>query len=143
MVFVVEVEKTLAVRWQEMDRECFVKLVEEVLDTLPAEFRRRIHNLTVLVEDQPPERLSRKTPGTQKPGSKKTDSVVLGIFEGGPATKRSVFDLSAGPDRIVLYQKNIEAVCSNEAQIRHEVKQTVLHELGHYFGMDEAQLRDV
>jgi predicted Zn-dependent protease with MMP-like domain len=40
-------------------------------------------------------------------------------------------------------QKNIEAVCSNEAQIRHEVKQTVLHELGHYFGMDEAQLKDV
>jgi predicted Zn-dependent protease with MMP-like domain len=127
-----------------MDRECFVKLVEEVLDALPAEFRKRIHNLTVLVEDQPPERLSRKTRGSaQKPGSKKTNSVVLGIFQGVPATKRSVFDLSAGPDRIVLYQKNIEAVCSNEAQIRHEVRQTVLHELGHYFGMDEAQLRDV
>ena len=127
-----------------MDRECFVNLVEEVLDALPAEFRKRIHNLTVLVEDQPPERLSRKTRGSaQKPGSEKTDSVVLGIFQGVPATKRSVFNLSAGPDHIVLYQKNIEAVCSNEAQIRHEVRQTVLHELGHYFGMDEAQLKDV
>ncbi len=127
-----------------MDRECFVTLVEEVLDALPAEFRKKIHNLTVVVEDQPPKRLSRKTRGSaQKPGSEKTDSVVLGIFQGVPATKRSVFDLSAGPDRIVLYQKNIEAVCSNEDQIRHEVRQTVLHELGHYFGLDEAQLRDV
>jgi predicted Zn-dependent protease with MMP-like domain len=127
-----------------MDRECFVTLVEEVLDALPAEFRKKIHNLTVVVEDQPPKRSSRKTRGSaQKPGSEKTDSVVLGIFQGVPATKRSVFDLSAGPDRIVLYQKNIEAVCSNEAQIRHEVRQTVLHELGHYFGLDEAQLRDV
>ena len=127
-----------------MDRECFVTLVEEVLDALPAEFRKKIHNLTVVVEDQPSKRLSRKTRGSaQKPGSEQTDSVVLGIFQGVPATKRSVFDLSAGPDRIVLYQKNIEAVCSNEAQIRHEVRQTVLHELGHYFGLDEAQLRDV
>jgi predicted Zn-dependent protease with MMP-like domain len=127
-----------------MDRECFVTLVEEVLDALPAEFRKKIHNLTVVVEDQPPKRLSRKTRGSaQKPGSEKTDSVVLGIFQGVPATKRSVFDLSARPDHIVLYQKNIEAVCSNEAQIRHEVWQTVLHELGHYFGLDEAQLRDV
>jgi predicted Zn-dependent protease with MMP-like domain len=54
-----------------------------------------------------------------------------------------VFDLCPGPNRIVLYQKNIEAVCSNKAEIRHEVRQTVLHELGHYFGMDESQLNDV
>ena len=127
-----------------MDRECFVKLVEEVLETLPVEFRKRIHNLAVLVEDQPPRRLSRQIRGSaQKAGSEKTDRVVLGIFQGVPATKRSVFDPSAGPDHIVLYQKNIEAVCSNEAEIRHEVRQTVLHELGHYFGMDEAQLKDV
>lgn len=127
-----------------MDRECFVKLVEEVLDALPAEFRKRIQNLAVLVEDRPPKQSSRKIRGSaQKAGSDKTDSVVLGIFQGVPATKRSVFDLSAGPNCIVLYQKNIESVCSNETEIRHEVRQTVLHELGHYFGMDEAQLKDV
>ena len=60
-----------------------------------------------------------------------------------PATQKSVFDLSHGPNRIVLYQKNIEAVCVSDAEIRHEVRQTVLHELGHYFGMDEEQLKDV
>lgn len=68
---------------------------------------------------------------------------MLGIYQGVPATQKSVFDMSNGPDRIVLYQKNIEAVCSTDAEIRHEVRQTVLHELGHYFGMNEEQLKDV
>ena len=127
-----------------MNRESFVKIVEEVLDTLPAEFRKRIHNLTILVEDRPTETLTRRIgKSAQEPGSEHPDALILGIYQGVPATKRSVFDLSAGPDRIVLYQKNIEAVCSDDAQIRHEVRQTVIHELGHYFGMDEEQLSDV
>jgi predicted Zn-dependent protease with MMP-like domain len=69
--------------------------------------------------------------------------LVLGVFEGVPSTQKSVFDLPRSPNRIVLYQKNIEAICSSEAEIRREVRQTVLHELGHYFGMSEAQLKDV
>jgi predicted Zn-dependent protease with MMP-like domain len=52
-----------------------------------------------------------------------------------------VFDLPAGPDRIVLYQKNIEAVCSNEDEIRKEIRLTILHELGHYFGMNRSSTR--
>ena len=127
-----------------MERERFVTLVAEVLDALPAEFRKRMRNLAVLVEDEPRPGFQRKHHGIGgNAGSHKTRSLVLGVFQGVPATKKSVFDLSIGPDRIVLYKKNIEAVCSNEAEIRHEVKQTVLHELGHYFGMDEAQLEDV
>jgi predicted Zn-dependent protease with MMP-like domain len=69
--------------------------------------------------------------------------LVLSVFEGVPTTKKSVFDLSAGPDRIVLYQKNIKAVCSNQDEIRKEIRQTVVHELGHYFEITEAQLEDV
>lgn len=60
-----------------------------------------------------------------------------------PATQKSVFDLCPGPNRVVLYQNNIEAICSSDAEIRHEVRQTVLNELGHYFGMNEALLKDV
>ena len=48
-----------------------------------------------------------------------------------------------GPAHIVLYQKNIEAVCSSEAEVCHQIRQTLIHELGHYFGMTEEQLRDV
>jgi len=127
-----------------MEREKFVKLVEEALDTLPARFRRRIYNVAVLVENVPPEPMSRR--GSRNAGiidSDDAESLVLGVFEGVPTTKKSVFDLSAGPDRIVLYQKNIEAVCSNEEEIRKEIRLTVLHELGHYFGLTEAQLEDV
>jgi predicted Zn-dependent protease with MMP-like domain len=127
-----------------MEREHFVKLVAEVLDALPEEFHKRIHNLAVLVEDEPPRRLRRKPRGTSgNAGPRQTRSLLLGVFQGVPATQRSVFDLSIDPNRIILYRKNIEAVCSNDAEIRHEVRQTVLHELGHYFGMDEAQLKDV
>jgi predicted Zn-dependent protease with MMP-like domain len=51
--------------------------------------------------------------------------------------------LPIGPDHIVLYQKNIEAVCGSEAEVREQIRRTVIHELGHYFGMDENQLKDV
>lgn len=112
-----------------MERERFAKVVEEVLDSLPQEFRDRIRNVAVLVEDLP----------RNKPRS----GLLLGLFHGVPVTKKSVFDLPTGPDYVVLYQKNIEAVCSSEAEIREQIRRTVIHELGHYFGMDENQLKDV
>ncbi len=126
-----------------MKRAHFVKLVEEVLGSLPAEFRRRIRNLAVLVEDRPRRHLRRLRGIAGTSPAHKPRRLVLGVFQGVPATRRSIFDLSTGPDRIILYQKNIEAVCRSEAEIRREVRQTVLHELGHYFGMNESQLEDV
>ena len=117
-----------------MKREDFVKVAEETLDSLPEEFRSRIQNVAILVEDSPPNQ-------SPQPGQRKR--LLLGIFHGVPATKRSVFNLPAGPDHIVLYQKNIEAVCSSEAEVRHQIRQTLIHELGHYFGMTEEQLKDV
>lgn len=118
-----------------MKREHFVEVVEEALDSLPQEFRSRIKNVAILVEDFPPNQ-SPPQPGQQR-------RLLLGIFHGVPATKKSVFDLPTGPAHIVLYQKNIEAVCSSEAEVRHQIRQTLMHELGHYFGMTEEQLRDV
>jgi predicted Zn-dependent protease with MMP-like domain len=118
-----------------MKREHFVKVVEEALDSLPPEFRRRIRNVAVLVEDVPPSQPSPQ-PGQQR-------RLLLGLFHGVPTTKKSVFDLPAGPDHIVLYRKNIEAVCSSEAEVREQIRLTLIHELGHYFGMDENQLKDV
>jgi predicted Zn-dependent protease with MMP-like domain len=118
-----------------MNRADFVTVAEEALDSLPEEFRSRIHNVAILVEDFPP-RQRLPEPGQQ-------GRLLLGIFHGVPATKRSVFNLSTGPDHIVLYQKNIEAVCSNEDEVRHQIRQTLIHELGHYFGLDEEQLKDV
>ena len=118
-----------------MKREDFVGIVEEALDSLPREFRSRIRNVAVLVEDMP-----QNQPPPQ-PGQRRR--LLLGVFHGVPTTKKSIFDLSTGPDHIVLYQKNIEAVCSSEAEVRKQIRLTVIHELGHYFGMDEEQLKDV
>jgi predicted Zn-dependent protease with MMP-like domain len=112
-------------------RERFMRLVEDALERLPARFRGKIENVAIVVEDLPA--------GPEPPG----EDLLMGIFEGVPATERSVWESSAGPARIVLYQKNIEAVCDTDAEIREEVRLTLLHELGHYFGMDEDQLRDV
>src|SRR6266850_520588 len=127
-----------------MERAKFAKLVEEVLERLPTRFRKRIHNVTVLVENVPPEQLPRRSSQNGRTlDSDDAENLVLGIFEGVPTTKKSTFDLPAGPDRIVLYQKNIEAVSSSENEIRKEIRLTVIHELGHYFGMTEAQLEDV
>ncbi len=113
-----------------MKREEFIKVAEDALDSLPKEFLSRINNVAILVEDCPP----RRAPQGQ---------LILGIFHGVPATKKSFFDVPMGPAHIVFYQKNIEAVCSNEAEVRHQIRQTLIHELVHYFGMTEEQLRDV
>jgi len=118
-----------------MKREQFVKEVEKALDSLPREFRSCIRNVAVLVEDMPPNQPS--------PQSEQQGRLILGVFHGVPTTKKSIFDLPTGPDYIVLYQKNIEAVCSSESEVREQIRLTVIHELGHYFGMTEEQLRDV
>jgi predicted Zn-dependent protease with MMP-like domain len=118
-----------------MKREDFLKVVEEALDSLPREFLSRIRNVAVLVEDVPPNQPS--------PQSGRPRQLLLGIFHGVPTTKKSFFDLPTGPDHIALYQKNVEAICSNEAEVREQIRRTVIHELGHYFGMTEEQLKDV
>src|SRR5512146_1621371 len=105
-----------------MQRERFTQIVEEVLDTLPQQFRDRIHNVAVLVEDYPADEHRRRftpkapaprttTPTRPKaaraggPGSQRPRKLLLGLFVGVPATRKSVFDLRAGPDYVVLYQK--------------------------------------
>jgi predicted Zn-dependent protease with MMP-like domain len=117
-------------------REDFNHAVGEALDSLPPEFRSRIRNVAVLVEDLPPAEIP------SQPGQPRR--ILLGLFHGVPMTQKSFFQGTIGsPDYVVLYQKNIEAVCSTEAEVREQIRRTVIHELGHYFGMTEAQLKDV
>ena len=131
-----------------MQRARFNRLVREALDKLPAKFRRKIENVAVVVENLPPQPAAAGSPrpcSVQAPGHKPDAraDLLMGVFEGVPATERSVWDLPQAPSRIVLYQKNIEAVCASEDEIREEVRLTVLHELGHYFGLTEDELEDV
>jgi predicted Zn-dependent protease with MMP-like domain len=122
-----------------MRREPFLELVREAMDSLPRKFRKHIQNVAVVVEDHAPE-------------GRDPNDLLMGVFEGTPRTEQSFFGADTGPNRIVLYQKNIEAhaedVAAEEGRsveeiIREEVRLTVLHEFGHYFGLDEEALEDV
>ncbi len=124
-----------------MTREQFMQTVADALDSLPQEFRRRIRNVAVLVEDYPPEQ--RRARRSARPRSLEPRRLTLGVYVGTPATRKSVFNVPTGPDHIVLYRKNIEAVCRTEAEVREQIRRTVIHEFGHYFGLDEDALRDV
>ena len=126
-----------------MRRERFLELVAEALDSLPEEFRRRMKNVAVLVEDVPEAQRRRPRRNLPRSRSSQPRTLVLGHYIGTPMTERSVFAVPGGPDRILLYQKNIEAVCRDEPEIREQVRLTVIHEVGHYFGMSEEQLRHV
>ena len=101
----------------------FERLVARALSRLPEEFKSRLDNVAVLIEDEPPEDM----PDT------------LGLYEGVPLIARSVDDVLL-PDQITIFKGPIERVCSTEKEVEDEVRLTVLHEVGHFFGLDEAQL---
>jgi predicted Zn-dependent protease with MMP-like domain len=128
-----------------MTRDAFERLVAEALDRLPKRFHDLVQNLAVVVEDLP----RGQPPPEELP---EDEDLLMGEYIGTPLTERGAFDAPPEPDRVVLYQRNIEAYArdaaaeehrSVEEAIREEVRLTVLHELGHYFGMDEDQLEDV
>jgi predicted Zn-dependent protease with MMP-like domain len=110
-----------------MDRSKFEALVARALNDLPETFRKKLTNVAIIVEDQLPEEAE-------------TEGLLLGLFHGIPRTEKSLF-FSSPPDRIFLYQRNIEAICASESEVRRQIRATLLHEVGHYFGLSEAELR--
>jgi predicted Zn-dependent protease with MMP-like domain len=123
-------------------QERFMQMVADALDSLPARFRRRMQNVVVLVEDYPPEqrpRLRAPRPRSQE----RNRPLILGHFIGTPATQKSVFQLPHGPDRVILYQRNLEAFCRTEQELIDQIRLTVIHEVGHFFGLSEDELRHV
>ena len=109
----------------EVTEERFEELVSEALDSLPPEFASRIDNVGFTVED-----------GTR-------DSPLLGLYEGIPLTKRTVAYAGVAPDRITVFRLPILARSSSEAEVREQVRRTVLHEVGHYFGIGDQRLREL
>lgn len=120
-----------------MDRPEFERLVETALESLPPDFASRLDNVTIIVEDLPsPEQLA---------GAGVDDHhELLGLYEGIPLTERPRGYAGALPDRISIFRVPIERVCGSDTEaIKRQVRETVMHELGHYFGMDEDRLRDL
>ncbi len=118
-----------------MNRAHFEQLVEEALADLPPEFAARLDNVSVMVEDwATPEQLAKV--------NLKNSHYLLGLYEGIPLTERPRAYAGALPDRITIFRIPIEEMCRDDEAVKAQVRKTVMHELGHYFGMSEEQLKD-
>jgi predicted Zn-dependent protease with MMP-like domain len=116
-------------------REHFRRLVEETLRELPEEFLEYFTNIMVMVEDYPGRQEARKM---DIPGDE-----LLGLFSGTPyPSKGGFFNVpNPYPDTIILFKRNIENICSTEGELIEEIRKTLIHEVGHYFGLSEEDLR--
>jgi len=119
-----------------MDRKSFQRLVVLAVQDLPEEFRRRLENVEILVENWPPG-------GREKRRRAREGSSLLGLYHGYPLKERGFWYGNVLPDRIVIYQGPIERSCQDEREIGRLVKEVVLHEVGHYFGLEEEELRAI
>ena len=109
----------------EVSEERFEELVADGLDAVPDEIARLMDNVVVVVED-----------------GRRPD--LMGLYEGVPLTERDdSYGLMAMPDRITIYRRAIVAACHTEAEVVAEVRTTVIHEVGHHFGIDDDRLDEL
>lgn len=117
-----------------MNNEDFEKLVREGIGAIPKEFLEKIDNVAIVIEENP-------TREQLKSLKIKNGFVLFGLYEGVPRTKRLGYG-QVIPDKITIFKNPIESFAKSENQIRQIVRDTVWHEIGHYFGMSEEQVRE-
>jgi len=110
----------------ELDRESFEALVEQALDEIPDQIAGLVRNVVVLVEDDPPP----------------DDPHLLGVYDGVSLTERGT-DHTGLPDRITIFRRPLLEMCEDEAELVDEVRITVVHEVAHHFGIDDARLHEL
>jgi predicted Zn-dependent protease with MMP-like domain len=111
----------------QMGRQRFEELVGDALDAVPGQLLDLLDNVVILVEDDPPAE----------------DPDLLGVYEGHALTERGWDYGGVLPDRIVIYRRPILAICATEADVFDEVRVTVVHEIAHHFGIDDARLHNL
>ena len=120
-----------------MTREDFKALVEEAIDTIPLKFARQVRNLAIVIEDEPSDELLDEMEIDE-------DGTLLGLYQGTPLNERGWGYGNTLPDRITLFQFSIEDECDDdEDEIVIAIGETLIHELGHYFGMSEEQIMEI
>ena len=119
-----------------MELEEFERVAEEAFEALPDSFKARIENVRIVVEDLPQEEQLRKV------GAGSHDS-LLGLYQGVPLNHRRTGygSYPIVPDTITLFKRNIESVCRQESQVRERIREVLIHEIAHYFGMTEEEIR--
>jgi predicted Zn-dependent protease with MMP-like domain len=119
-----------------MTRAAFERLVLEAVTLIPKRFRREMKNLALVVEDEPSLELLAEME-IEPPDS------LYGLYQGTPLPERTWAFGNHLPDRITLYQWPIEEDCEDEDEIRAVIGETLIHEVGHYFGMSEEEIEEI
>ena len=119
-----------------MTRAAFERLVAEAVMLIPARFRREMKNLALVVEEEPSAELLEEME-IEPPDS------LYGLYQGTPLPERTWGFGNALPDRITLFQRPIEEDCEDEDEIRVVIGETLIHEVGHYFGLSEEEIEAI
>ena len=118
-----------------MTRGEFERLVREAMAQIPEEIRARLENVDVVVQDWATKE--------QLVGSGlEEDQYLLGLYEGVPLTERYDYGMVL-PDKITLFQNAIESICSSDEEVIAELRDTVIHEVAHHFGLDDDRLEEM
>ena len=120
-------------QYPSMEEEWFEKLVTEALDSLPSEFSEKLKNVAVIVEDYPTVYQLQKL-------RLRPSTLLFGLYEGVPQTKRGNYS-AVLPDKITIFKNAILRISRNEEETRAQVRATVIHEIGHHFGLSDKELK--
>ena len=119
-----------------MNRAAFERLVTEAVALIPKRFRREIRNLALVVEEEP-------SPALLEEMEIEPPDSLYGLYQGTPLTERRWDYGNTLPDRIILYQRPIEEDCEDEDEVRAVIGETLIHEVGHYFGLSEEEIEEI
>jgi len=119
-----------------LTRTEFEELVVLALKRLPQFFKKKMENVDVVVEDRATRELLSEM-GLQSPFE------LLGLYQGVPLDRRGFYYGNVLPDKITLFQIPIESMCHTKGALEEKVREVVIHEIGHYFGLNEARLREL
>jgi len=119
-----------------MTRDEFRALVDEALLLIPENFREAMQNIAIVVEDEPSARALADV-GLEPPDT------LLGLYEGTPLTERQWAHGNALPDKITLFQRPIEESSEDREDTIVAIAETLIHEVGHYFGLSEEEIEEI
>ncbi|KKO21058.1 MAG: hypothetical protein DCC43_10580 [Candidatus Brocadia sp.] len=114
----------------------FDQLVTDAMNELPRNLRNRLSNVSVVIEDRPDNFILEKM-GLMK------NRTLLGLFQGVPLSKKSVWQPAVLPERITIFRKNIENLCHSDEEIKRKITEVVRHEVAHFVGFTENEIRQL
>jgi predicted Zn-dependent protease with MMP-like domain len=120
-----------------MTRDAFKQLVDQALESIPEHFREALKNIAIVIEDEPTIAQLRDV------GLAPPDETLLGLYEGTPLTERGWGHGNVLPDKITLFQGPIEDDCETEDDVVIAIGETLVHEIGHYFGLSEEEISEI